>query len=65
MSHICAHCEDLNNPVTPENGFNFQYRDMPEVEIEMWLHNYCSDAWCLEFYVGGETKQRTQETGLC
>jgi hypothetical protein len=44
MPHICAHREDANNSVTTENSFNFQYRDVPEVEIEMWLHNYCSDA---------------------
>jgi hypothetical protein len=47
--HICAQCENQNNPVTTENGFTFRYQVTKETAVEMWLHNSCSEAWWQDF----------------
>ncbi len=47
--NVCAQCEDRNNPVTTESGFTFRYQVTKEVDVEMWLHNACSEAWWQDF----------------
>ena len=48
-NHACDHCEDLDNPVTPQNGFSLLYRATDEIEIEVFLHNSCAETWCRLF----------------
>jgi hypothetical protein len=55
---LCAHCEDRNNPVTPENGFNFRYRVTQADEIEMLLHDECAEKWASGFGVENPSASR-------
>ena len=50
-SHICGHCEDAYCPVTPENGLSVLYRVDENLDIEVFLHSRCVEAWCREFDV--------------
>jgi hypothetical protein len=51
---VCAQCENQAHPVTTHNGFTFRYRVTREREVEMWLHDDCSDAWWQDFGVSME-----------
>lgn len=51
---VCAQCENQAHPVTTHNGFTFRYRVTREQEVEMWLHDDCSDAWWQDFGVSME-----------
>jgi hypothetical protein len=36
VTHPCSHCEDFENPVTPENGISVKY-PVDGVEIDLYL----------------------------
>jgi hypothetical protein len=36
VTHPCSHCEDFENPVTPENGISVKY-PVDGVEIALYL----------------------------
>jgi hypothetical protein len=46
---VCAQCENPEHPVTTHDGFTFRYNVTREQEVEMWLHDDCSDAWWQDF----------------
>jgi hypothetical protein len=48
VTQPCSHCEDFENPVTSENGISVKY-PVYDVEIELYLHHDCAEAWSLEF----------------
>lgn len=49
--HICAHCENHDYVVTPENGFSVRYPVGVNVDIEVFLHHCCAEDWAREFNV--------------
>ncbi len=44
-THLCAHCEDPANPVTIENGVRVLYPAGESLNIEVFLHRDCAEAW--------------------
>ena len=50
-NHTCGHCENQNNPITPQNGFSVKYRATEELDMEVFVHNECADACCRDFGV--------------
>ena len=53
-ANVCPQCENQAHPVTTHNGFTFRYRVTREQEVEMWLHDDCSDEWWQDFGVSME-----------
>jgi len=52
VAHICNHCEDFNNPVTPNNGISFKYpvnTVAGELQMNLYLHGECAEAWSRDF----------------
>jgi hypothetical protein len=47
--HICTQCEDMQNPVTSENGMSVSYPADGRLTIEVYLHSTCAEAWSREF----------------
>jgi len=58
--HVCAHCENSAKSVTDGNGFTFSYRATRDVEIEMFLHDGCAEAWALAFGVENPSTKQTE-----
>jgi hypothetical protein len=49
ISHICAWCLDVKNPVDRLNGHLVRLGEAGEVEIEFYLHYRCARPWSREF----------------
>jgi hypothetical protein len=50
VAHTCNHCEDFENPVTPENGISLAYPvDASGLQIDLYLHHECAEAWSRDF----------------
>jgi hypothetical protein len=47
--HVCNHCEDQQNPVTFENGRTVLYRISDGLQLEIYLHYKCEEAWSRDF----------------
>ena len=50
MAQIRNHCENFDNPVTPESGIAVAY-SIGDVQIDLHLHHECADAWAQDFDV--------------
>jgi hypothetical protein len=48
--YTCNHCEEGYEPVTPENGISLKY-PVDGLEIDLYLHHACAEAWSREFGV--------------
>ena len=44
-SHICDHCKDDQNPVTPTNGGVIVVRSGSQKRTLAYVHNSCQQAW--------------------
>jgi hypothetical protein len=49
VAHICNHCEDFTNPVTPESGTSVAYPIDAELHVNVYLHHECAEAWSQDF----------------
>jgi hypothetical protein len=62
---ICGHCEDKNELVTPENGVSVNYEIAESLQIEIFLHLTCAEAWSQQFHLPiPEANPRRRELGL-
>jgi hypothetical protein len=59
---VCGHCEDRNNLVTPQNGVSVRYYVIENLQIEIFLHNTCAEAWSQQFDIPIPRKTQKQET---
>ena len=48
MARICNHCEDFDDPVTPETGISIAY-PVDHLQIDLHLHHECAEAWSRDF----------------
>jgi len=61
-TNICGHCEDRNNLVTPQNGVSVAYYVIESLQIEVFLHNTCAEAWSQPFNIAIPETTSRQET---
>src|SRR5271156_61708 len=61
---ICGHCEDQNNLVTPQNGVSVNYEIAEGVQIEIFLHHACAEAWSQHFHIPIPETNPRREFGL-
>jgi CheY-like chemotaxis protein len=51
LHHLCGHCENLNDPVTAENGLRVSYNTANNVQNEVHLHHQGASEWSERFDV--------------
>jgi hypothetical protein len=49
VTHVCNHCENFENPVTPTSGISIPFPVNAELQIEVHLHHECAEAWSKDF----------------
>jgi hypothetical protein len=49
QTHVCGHCEDPANPVTPESGMSITYQVTENLDVEVFVHRFCANSWSREF----------------
>jgi hypothetical protein len=49
VPYICGHCEDASDPVTPENGVVKSLNVGEGLEVAIYLHLKCVEAWEQKF----------------
>jgi CheY-like chemotaxis protein len=45
LHHLCRHCENLDDPVTAENGLRVSYNAANNPQSEIHLHHHCVSGW--------------------
>jgi len=51
LHHLCGHCENHDDPVTPDNGLSVSYNTANDVRSEVHLHHQCASKWSQRFEV--------------
>jgi CheY-like chemotaxis protein len=45
LHHLCGHCENLDDPVTAENGLRVSCNTANDVQSEVHVHHQCASEW--------------------
>jgi CheY-like chemotaxis protein len=61
LHHLCGHCENLDDPVTSENGLSVSYNTTNDVPREVHLHHQCAGKWPERFNVSSNSAVAVSE----
>jgi hypothetical protein len=51
VARFCNHCENFENPVSPTAGISIPFPVNDELQIEVYLHRECAEAWSKDFNI--------------
>jgi hypothetical protein len=51
VTHFCNHCEDFERPVSLASGISIPFPVSAELQIEVYLHRECAEAWSKDFNI--------------